>query len=101
MTLAELRELFERRRQEAESAGYLAPVDHVYAAVLADLTRVSSVDEGGRLLDVRQAAERLGMSEGWVYDHSNEIGCTRFGRTIRFRAEDVEAARRAVRGGGR
>lgn len=91
MTLAELLQLFEQRRQDAETAGYLAPVAQVYATVLADLTRVSSVDEGGRLLDVREAAERLRMSEGYVYDHAHEIGCTRFGRTIRFTAENVKA----------
>ncbi len=95
MTLAELRQLFEQRRQDAERAGYLAPVASVYAAVLADLKDLSTISgkNGGRVLDVKQAAARLGMSEGWTYDHSGEIGAVRYGRAIRFPVEVVEEYR--------
>lgn len=92
MTLAELLQLFEQRRRDAETGGYLAPVAQVYKAVLTDLEKLSEISEqGDRLLDVREAAERLRMSEGWIYDHANEIGCIRFSRTIRFPAENVKA----------
>ena len=92
MTLAELRALFEQRRQDAAEAGYLAPVAKIYAAVLADLENLSTISgkNGDRVLDVKQAADRLGMSEGWIYDHANEIGAVRYGRAIRFPVEVVE-----------
>ncbi len=42
-----------------------------------------------------QVAEMLGVSERWLYDHAKghekpEIPSRQFGRTLRFRSDDVE-----------
>ena len=47
-------------------------------------------DRSDRPLTVKETAQRLGMSETFIYDHSAEIGAIRYGRSIRFPVEVVE-----------
>jgi excisionase family DNA binding protein len=47
-----------------------------------------------RLLTIADIAEWLGVSKGWVYDHTTRkrplLPCIRLGEMTRFRREDVE-----------
>ena len=53
-----------------------------------------------KLLTVPQVAERIGMSEQWVRDHTAAedgssrrrptLPCVRFGRSIRYREDQIE-----------
>jgi excisionase family DNA binding protein len=48
----------------------------------------------GRLLTIADVAAWLGVSKGWVYDHTTRkqplLPCVRLGEMTRFRAEDIE-----------
>ena len=49
----------------------------------------SDVDE---LIDVNQAAQRLGLGAGWLYRHATKLPFTvRMGRQVRFSARKLEA----------
>jgi excisionase family DNA binding protein len=47
-----------------------------------------------RLLTIADVAAWLGVSKGWVYDHTTRkqplLPCIRLGEMTRFRREDVE-----------
>jgi excisionase family DNA binding protein len=47
-----------------------------------------------RLLTIADVAAWLGVSKGWVYDHSTRkrplLPCIRLGELTRFRREDIE-----------
>ena len=47
-----------------------------------------------RLLDARQVAAKLGVSERWVRDHSTRrwprIPCVKLGQLMRYRRRDVD-----------
>ena len=48
-----------------------------------------------KLLTPREVSEWLGVSEAWVRDHANGrrrpvLPSVKLGKTVRFRAEDVE-----------
>lgn len=48
----------------------------------------------GRLLTTSEVAAWLGVSKGWVYDHTTRkrprLPCIRLGEMTRFRREDIE-----------
>jgi excisionase family DNA binding protein len=48
----------------------------------------------GRLLTIGDVAAWLGVSKGWVYDHTTRkrprLPCIRLGEITRFRREDIE-----------
>jgi excisionase family DNA binding protein len=75
-----------RRSSEPEVAGDHQTPDH----------RLTTQSPGhDRLLNARQVAERLGVSERWVRDHttrrSPRIRAVKLGTLIRYRWADVEA----------
>jgi excisionase family DNA binding protein len=47
-----------------------------------------------RLLTISDVAEWLGVSKGWVYDHTTRkqprLPAIRFGEVTRFRRQDIE-----------
>jgi predicted DNA-binding transcriptional regulator AlpA len=47
-----------------------------------------------QLLDVRQVAQALGVSQAWVRDHATRkqprLPVLRLGKLLRFRSEDIE-----------
>jgi excisionase family DNA binding protein len=47
----------------------------------------------GRLLDVEDVAEILGMKRDWIYAEvrAGRLPHVRFGRTVRFRRESIDA----------
>ena len=52
------------------------------------------VDNGdGRLLGVKELAERLGVSTRWIHERTrrHEIPCYRFGTAVRFAPQEIEA----------
>ncbi|MCA9668101.1 MAG: helix-turn-helix domain-containing protein [Myxococcales bacterium] len=57
-----------------------------------DVEPAITVASAGELLDVRHAAERLGMSVSWVYRQveSGRLSCVRIGNRVRFRVADLE-----------
>ena len=48
-------------------------------------------DDGPAMLSVKETARRLGMSDTYIYDNADELGCIRLGRSIRFPADTLEA----------
>jgi excisionase family DNA binding protein len=52
-----------------------------------------AVEAPGRLLDVEDVAEILGMKRDWIYAEvrANRLPHVRFGRTVRFRRESIDA----------
>jgi excisionase family DNA binding protein len=50
--------------------------------------------QGEHLLTIRDVAQWLGVSKGWVYDHTTRkeprLPCIRLGEMTRFRREDIE-----------
>lgn len=53
------------------------------------------------LLDAKETARRLAMSEDWVRDHGDELGIeVRLGTTRRYDPEAVEALQRRRNGAG-
>jgi predicted DNA-binding transcriptional regulator AlpA len=64
----------------ASLQGQLAAVSNALSArLLADATAGCSTRPGGvvHLLDVQEAAERLGMSGDWLYRHARQLPFTR------------------------
>jgi excisionase family DNA binding protein len=51
-------------------------------------------DNPERLLTIGEIAQWLGVSKGWVYDHTTRkqprLPCIRFGEVKRFRRGDIE-----------
>lgn len=43
------------------------------------------------LLNVAEVARLMGMSEKWVYLHTDELPVIRVGRAFRFRRSEIEA----------
>jgi excisionase family DNA binding protein len=67
---------------------------------VAALTRLSEAlgttpgaETPGRLLDVEDVAEILGMKRDWIYAEvrAGRLPHVRFGRTVRFRRESIDA----------
>ncbi len=76
MNLAELLADFERRAVEGEAIDATAPVANVWrqAGNLArelDDTPTRTVKD--RLISVKEASERSGMSTRWIYAHKDEL----------------------------
>jgi excisionase family DNA binding protein len=50
--------------------------------------------QGEHLLTIQDVAQWLGVSKGWVYDHTTRkrplLPCIRMGEMTRFRREDIE-----------
>ena len=74
---------------------------------LAKGVAVPSKGEGpgqdGRLWDVHDAAEFLGVSESWLYHQSaaGKVPCIRVGHNLRFDPEALKAWTKGERRGGR
>lgn len=53
----------------------------------------ATAPEAGKLLTVKQAAERLEMSPSWVYRAVEEgrLACVRIGNRVRLQPEAIEA----------
>lgn len=96
---------YQRRQREAPE-GATAPLVSIYARVLADLaplaspvTPPSTTPKPLTLLTVREAAERMGVTPGWLYRNWKSLPFARKlkPKTLRFDAEGLArwvAARR-------
>ena len=90
MILQELVGQLERQATDAERVHSTAPVSDVLRAVLEDLRDIDDADgtetngsEPDQLVDIRKAAEMLGVKTRYLYD--NEFPFTqRIGRHLRF-----------------
>ena len=65
-------------------------------AEVADLHGANQMTASSeRLLTVEDVACWLGVSKGWIYDHTTRkkpfLPCVRMGEVTRFRSTDVEA----------
>ena len=43
-----------------------------------------------RYLNIDEAADHLGVSKRWIYDHVKELPHRRFGGYLRFTAEELD-----------
>jgi Helix-turn-helix domain len=79
VTLPELRAELARRAADADRIHATAPAGEVYRAILADLNQLdgqsivathlnSSGNGADRLIKVKEAAGRLGLSPRWLYN---------------------------------
>lgn len=66
MTPEELIREYERRLQDAQRFGTLAPLDKAIVAFLEDLRHLDGVGTPERLMDTGEAAEILGLSQKTV-----------------------------------
>lgn len=68
-----------------------ALVERVVEALRAEAINARSLPEPAAWLDAREAANRLGVTREWVYEHANELGAARIGNgprpRLRFPAE--------------
>ncbi len=97
VSLTSLVQQFERRAAEAEAVGATAPVANVYRLVLEELKGVDAAPNRNtatedRLLDVRQAAARLGTTPRWLYRHAKKLPFTRklSPKVLRFSSVGME-----------
>lgn len=58
--------------------------------LLAEGMSPETTQDRPTMLSVRETAARIGMSQGWVYDNAEELGCVRYGRSVRFPVAAVE-----------
>ena len=61
------------------------------AEVVAERLALDVMSQRRRFVDVKVAAERLGVSTRWMYDHSDLPFVRRIGRTVRIDLTDLEA----------
>jgi hypothetical protein len=84
VTLADVLGQFERRAADAEREGATAPIANIYRVVLEEL-RSLPVTEGAapppvvpdRLMNVTDAAKRMGVTPQWLYRHATQLPFTR------------------------
>jgi excisionase family DNA binding protein len=81
----------------AETTAMLSRIAVAQSALSARLVAILTETQGqghaedDRLLTVDQAAQHLGLSEDWLYRHSDRLPFTvRVGRHVRFSAHGVE-----------
>ena len=101
MTLAELMADLERRAQVAEQEGAIAPVANIYRRVVTELATVNGDRAvvasphlpGAHLLNVNDAAARLGVPVGWLYRRAKTLPfARRLGlKTLRFDPVGLDA----------
>jgi excisionase family DNA binding protein len=69
----------------------LGELEEIRATAMMRLSVPAQPKPADQLLDVTQAAERLGMSRDYVYRHADEYSFTRRnGRALRFSAQGIE-----------
>lgn len=61
------------------------------SVVARAVQRALSSRDSGQVLNQRQAAAALGISRSKLYDlqQSGEISCSRIGRCVRYRVQDI------------
>lgn len=91
MTLDDLRARLEARAIEADAMRASAPLGDTLRWVLAELVTVNGngkapVPAPARLLTVREAAPRLGVSARWLYRHAKTLPFAKrlADKTLRF-----------------
>jgi predicted DNA-binding transcriptional regulator AlpA len=76
MTLAELRARWEARARDAEAMHAQAPIAEVLRVALSELEAAdgaSGPPVADRLLTAEEAAQRLGVTVRWLYDHARDL----------------------------
>jgi hypothetical protein len=78
-----------------------AIVERVVKAITAEGLDARLTPKPKVWLDAREAANRLGVTREWVYEHANELGATRIGSgprpRLRFPAELLDRKAQASR----
>lgn len=91
---AELEGILESARQlaPAELPRLLGDLEEIKATALARLAApVAPVQQPDALLDVEEAAARLGMSRSYLYRHASRFPFVRrVGRSLRFSTNGIE-----------
>ena len=94
MTPDELVRDLEQRAAHAERIGAQAPVAAIYRLVLEEVGQLDGTPEErtpDRLLSAEVAAERMGVSKRYIYNHADTLPFTkRLGRTVRFSERGLE-----------
>lgn len=69
----------------------LGELEEIRATALARLTAPATVSRPDELLTIEQASERLGMSENYIYRHSETLPFVRrMGRSLRFSSSGID-----------
>jgi len=76
----------------------LGELEEIRFTAIARLTPAPSVAAPDELLDVSQAARRLGISTDYLYRHHSKFKFTRrVGRSLRFSAHGIEEYSKAAK----
>lgn len=76
---------------EALQIKCLLVLNALWGRCLAARATVDTASEPDRLLDVDAAAERLGMSKGWLYRHAKQLPFrVPQGRLLRFSSHGID-----------
>lgn len=95
--LAELRaEIEGATRSELPSIrGQLAELEAVIQMRITSPQQLAELphadDEGDRLIDVKAAADKMQMSERYLYEHAQEYGGAKYGGALRFSVRRLDS----------